>query len=448
VTFHDVDPHAYGKAANSMVTLGAAVLNMGGLAGAISGQSGMAGSDTDDAAKAFAEGYDKAAPQALTAMNNLASTCFSAAQLLWTTGDNYAQADADSTPGGGQRDYPYVEPESNESWPPNSPSVLGGSGEDGPGGFIGEIWHLVEQFVGHVWPNGHQDRLRSVGDAWTTASTQLGSHRSDISSIIGLIGQQQSPEIPVATARIKAIGEDLDDIAKACSDIGQSCKDYAQQIDDAHHELISALEEMAVEAAAWEVGGILLTEVGGELWANLAVAGRLVEWGNRLKTIIEGFISLVRTVGAKLVALLAKLAAILAKTAARIVPGTSRVGPQVIEDSLKNLLTNSVKDYEGGLVVPSAGQQRQLDNDFERWTRNVQGNVIDKDMKERILEDPFLREHLTVTPRGVKGPDIIATNPVPGAPDWYDITTTRMGDQHLKRYADWGVGKILAWDAI
>jgi hypothetical protein len=443
---NDVDPHAYGNASNKMVSLAAAVLKSGGLGGALSGQAGMAGSD--DAAKAFADGYDKAAPQALTAMNNVASTCFSAAQLLWTTGDNYADADAASTPGGGHKDYAFVEPESNESWPPNSPSAFGGGGDDGPDGFIGKIWHLVEQFVNHAWPNGHQDRLRNVGEAWSTASKDLGGHQSDITTITGLIGAQQSPEIPVATARIKAIGEDLDAISKACDEIGKSCNEYAQHIDDAHSELISALEEMAVEAAAWEAGGILLTEVGGELWANLAVAGRLAEWGNRLRTIIEGFIGLVKTVGARLTGLLLKLAEILAKTAAKIVPGTSRVGEQTIEDSLRGLLKNSVQDYDNGIIKPGIGQRRQLGDNYAKWNRNVKGNVIDKDMKQRILRDDFLNQHLTVTPRGVSGPDIIVRNPVPGGPDWYDITTTQMGDQHLQHYADWGIGKILAWDAI
>jgi hypothetical protein len=443
---NDVDPHAYGNASDKMVKLAAAVLKSGGLGGALSGQSGMAGSD--DAAKAFADGYDKAAPQALTAMNNVASTCFSAAQLLWTTGDNYAEADADSTPGGGHKDYPYVEPESNESWPPNSPSVLGGSGDDGPDGFIGEIWRLVEQFVGHVWPNGHQDRLRSVGEAWTTASKDLGGHQNDISAIIGLIGQQQSPEIPVATARIKAIGEDLGDIAKACDDIGKSCNEYAQHIDDAHSDLISALEEMAVEAAAWEAGGVLLTEVGGELWANMALAGRLAEWGARLKTIIEGFIGLVRTVGGKLTALLARLAAILAKTAAKIVPGTSRVGEPLIEDTLKNFLKDTVTKYDARELQPSQGQLKQLLSNPDKWQNVVKGNVVDDAMKKAIEADPYLREHLSVTPRFQRGPDIIVNGPGPGGPAWYDVTTARMGDAHLQRYADWGVGKILAWDQI
>jgi|KBSSwiStaDraftv2_1062776.scaffolds.fasta_scaffold81862_3 hypothetical protein len=445
---NDVDPHAYGNASDKMVQLAAAVLKGGGIGAAISGQSGMAGSASDDAAKAFADGYDKAAPQALTAINNVAGTCFSAAGLLWTTGDNYAQADADSTPGGGHKDYPYVEPEGNDSWPPNSPSVLGAGGQDGPDGFIGEIWRLVEQFVNHVWPNGHQDRLRSVGEAWLTASRDLGGHQNDVVAITGMIGQQDSPEIPIATARIKAIGEDLDAVSKACDDLGKSCNDYAQHIDDAHADLISALEEMAVEAAAWEAGGVLLTEVGGELWANLAIAGRLVEWGNRLKTIIEGFIALVRTVGGKLVELLGRLAAILLRTGPKVVPGTSRVGEDAVENALRDLLKKSVNDYDNQIIKPGPGQRRQLADNYAKWNRNVKGNVIDKDMKQRILNDPFLNQHLTVTPRGLPGPDIVVTNPGPGGPDWYDITTTRMGDQHLQDYANWGIGKILEWDAI
>lgn len=287
-----------------------------------------------------------------------------------------------------------------------------------------------------------------MGEAWATASKDLGGHHNDISAIIGLIGQQQSPEIPVATARIKAIGEDLNEISKACDEIGKSCNEYAQHIDDAHSDLISALEEMAVEAAAWEAGGVLLTEVGGELWANLAIAGRLAEWGNRLRTIIEGFIGLVRTVGGRLVALLAKLAAILAKTASKIVPGTSRVGEPLIEDTLKNFLKDTVTKYDAGSLLPTDRQMEQLLSNPGKWENVVKGNVVDDTMKKAIESDPFLREHLTVTPRFQKGPDIIVNNPASGGPAWYDVTTTRMGDAHLQRYADWGVGKILAWDQI
>jgi hypothetical protein len=443
---YDVDPAAYGQSADKMVHLGAALLNWGGLSGALSAQSGMAGSD--DAAEAFADGYDKAAPQALTAMNNVASTCFSAAQLLWTTGDNYAEADAASTPGGGQKNYSFVEPESNEAWPPNSPSVLGGSGEDGPGGIAGEVWHAVQSFVGHVWPNGHQDRLRCTADAWTNASTQIGSHSGEITAVTGLLAPQESPEIPVATARIKAVGDDLDAIAKACGDLGRSCNEYAQHIDDAHSELITQLEEFAAEVVAWEAAGILLTEVGGEIWTNAAVAARLAELGGRLKTIIEGFIALVRTVGTKIGKLVTELAAIVARTGAKIVPGTSRVGQPLIEDTLNNFLKKSVTDYDAGALPASERQMSQLLSNPEKWQNVVKGNVIDDAMKKAVESDPFLREHLTVTPRFQKGPDIIVNNPTTGGPAWYDVTTTRMGDAHLQKYADWGVGKILAWDQV
>lgn len=444
---YGVDPRAYGKSGETMAALAAAVLNTDGLNQALSGQSGMAGSD--DAAATFAEGYDRAVPQALTAMHNIANSCESAAGLLWATGDNYAQADADSTPGGGQKDYPFIEPDGGEPLPPPCyASVLGGSGDDGPGGIAGQVWRLVEKYVGHVWPNGHQDRLRSVADAWSVAATQLGSHDNDISTVVGLIGQQESPEVPVATARIKGIGSDLDALASACADIARSCNEYAQHIDDAHSELITQLEEFALEAAAWEIGGIILTEVGGEIWANAALAGRLAELGGRLKSIIEAFITLVRTVGARLSGLLAKLAEILARVGAKITPGTSRVGHQEIENTLRGFLKDVVDDYDNGKLPPSIGQQKQLSKNFSRWENNVKGNVIDKRMKEVIEDDPFLREHLSVTPRFEKGPDIIVNNPGPAAPAWYDVTTSRMADKHLQDYASWGVGKILEWDRV
>lgn len=442
----DVDPSAYGKSADKMVNLGAAVLHWGGLSGALSSQAGMAGSD--DAAKAFADGYDKAAPQALTAMNNVATTCFNAAGLLWTTGDNYAQAEADSTPGGGPKNYPFIEPEGNDAAPPACPSAFGGSSSDGPSGPIAALWHAVQKYVGHIWPNGHQAQLRSTADAWASASTQLGSHFNEIAEVTGLLGQQKSPEIPVAIARIKAVGDDLEAISKVCADIGRSCNEYAQHIDDVHSELITQLEEFAAEAVAWEAAGLIFTEVGGELWANAALAGRLAELGGRLKTIIEAFIGLVRTVGARIGGLLAKLAEIVARTGAKIVPGTSRVGQQVIEDSLKDFLKDIVTKYDANALPPSERQMAQLVSNPGKWENVVKGNVIDDAMKKAIENDPFLREHLTVTPRFQPGPDIIVNNPAPGAPAWYDVTTSRMADAHLDRYAQWGIGKILAWDRI
>jgi hypothetical protein len=443
---YDVDPSAYGKSADNMVNLGASVLNWGGLSGALSDQSGMAGSD--DAAKAFADGYDKAAPQVLTAMNNVATTCFSAAGLLWTSGDNYAQAEADSTPGGGHKDYPFVEPEGNEAWPPHSPSAFGGGGSDGPGGIAGEVWNAVQSFVGHVWPNGHQDRLRSTADAWAHASAQMSSHFNDIASTVSLLGSVQSPEIPVATARIKAVGDDLASIGTVCGDIGRSCNEYAQHIDDVHSELITQLEEFAAEVAAWEAAGLLLTEVGGEIWTNAAIAGRLAELGGRLKTVIEAFINVVRTVGARIGGLLAKLVEILARTGAKIVPGTSRVGQPLIESTLKDFLKDTVTKYDSGALRPSQRQMEQLLSNPGKWENVVKGNVVDGAMKDAIENDPFLKQYLTVTPRFEKGPDVIVTNPAPGSPAWYDVTTSRMGDAHLQRYADWGIGTILAWDRI
>lgn len=196
------------------------------------------------------------------------------------------------------------------------------------------------------------------------------------------------------------------------------------------------------------MGGLVLTEVGGEIWANAALAGRLAELGGRLKTIIESFIGLVKTVGARLGGLLVKLAEIVARTAAKVVPGTSRVGQQTIENSLRDLLKNTASDYDAGVLSPSEKQMGQLLNNPDKWHNVVKGNVIDGAMKKAIEDDPFLKDHLTVTPRFQKGPDIIVKNPGPNGPDWYDVTTSRMGDAHHQRYIDWGIGEILAWDKI
>ena len=70
------------------------------------------------------------------------------------------------------------------------------------------------------------------------------------------------------------------------------------------------------------------------------------------------------------------------------------------------------------------------------------GQVIDKAAKLAVGNDPGLPS-IYVTRPGEFGPDFLDLNSVPGAPQWWDITTLGQCWQHLDDYAGFGNGTPL-----
>ncbi|MGO4613054.1 hypothetical protein AB4305_03760 [Nocardia sp. 2YAB30] len=248
------------------------------------GYGGMAG--TDSAGTEWAKAYDEAVGLALHASSKLVSACGRTGDLLTAGAYNHASSEAASNPASSA---PPVSP--TPGFEPClalfAPSASGAAGSEPFG------WSLVKSASGLVWPDGHQDQLRAAKTVWYGAAAALADAAGPIPGAVGMLENQQSPEIPNAIRTCNEMGVDLDHLASAYRAIGDSCGDYAQHLDDAHHEILEELRKMLIETAAVEaviqVGAFVtagLSELG-----NFGVAARISMYTARISRIIAELVT-------------------------------------------------------------------------------------------------------------------------------------------------------------
>lgn len=212
-----------------------------------------------------------------------------------------------------------------------------------------------------MWPNGHQDQLRAAKDVWYSAAAALDAATVPFAGAVGLLGNQQSDEIPAAVAQCSATSADFLELQAAYRDIGDACSEYAQHLDDAHHDILTELRNMLIESAAWEVGFAILapfTAGLSELLGNAGVVARIGVYAARIGRIIERLGSKVleittrvgSTVVTKLKALTTKLGQWLDKAKTKlwrseggtpppgIGPKPPAVKPTVTDTKLQNII--------------------------------------------------------------------------------------------------------------
>lgn len=143
---------------------GTAVQSLGG---ALSATAGMAG--TDSGAHAWSQKYDPMAKSLMEVGATVVRATGQCSDLLYATGVNHLVADGKSAIS--NETVLELPPMGAPSFvAPAAPSAEGGHG-DVPG-----WWHTISAYVqGELWPNGHQDKLRSAADGWRNAGTELRS---------------------------------------------------------------------------------------------------------------------------------------------------------------------------------------------------------------------------------------------------------------------------------
>ncbi|PXX60386.1 hypothetical protein DFR70_110228 [Nocardia tenerifensis] len=255
----------------------------------LTGYAGMAG--TDDAGTEWATAYDEAVDLALKASAKLVAACGRTGDLLIAGAYNHASGEAGANLGA-------VSPPATPTLSSEpclalfTPSASGASGDEPFG------WSLVKAAAGLAWPDGHQDQLREAKTVWYDAAAALGNSATPIPGAIGLLENQQSPEIPNAIRTCNEMGVDLDQLASSYRAIGDACGEYAQHLDDAHHEILAELRQMLIETAAVEsvisVGAFFtagLSELG-----NFGVAARISMYTARIGRIITELVAKVAVV--------------------------------------------------------------------------------------------------------------------------------------------------------
>ncbi|MGL4305016.1 MAG: hypothetical protein ACRCSF_02585, partial [Mycobacteriaceae bacterium] len=196
-----VDPTAFLSASHLFTDVNDSALRSAySLTGVLNASAGMAGTDT--AGTQWGHEYDNTAETALSAWQGLVESSQKISELLHATGANHADADAQSTIGGGVSDYPAdsFSGQTCQVMVSTIPSSVGVGME--LSGLLGTTWNALSAAVGYAWPNGHQDRLREAGTAWQRASEALTRDAEPIYQAISLVAAQQSPEVELAIGKL------------------------------------------------------------------------------------------------------------------------------------------------------------------------------------------------------------------------------------------------------
>ena len=249
--------------------------------------AGMAGDDP--AGTQWAAAYDRVAPVAIRAAEDVINSCYRVSAMLAATARNYAHAEAASTARGRPAD-PQVAasisglPDDTRIGLPSAvPSASSGAGP--PDYPIG--WHFVAQYLGgYVWPNGHQDRLRAAAAGWRASASALESHAVTATFVdLGPL-VDRLPEGPDIATVCMGLGDHLHAVARAHRGLAHACSELATHIDQAH----SLIEHELVELAAWTVA-IQGAGVAASIFSlGIAEAPTQIEQAARIATTVSAVI--------------------------------------------------------------------------------------------------------------------------------------------------------------
>lgn len=257
----------------------------------LAGCGAMAGSDP--AGTQWAKGYDELARCVHSVLIDLETACLKIAVMLQKTGFNHGLAESASDPTKSTpspADPAVYLPRKRVA--PDLPSAQGGSISPPTG------WWLVKHTVGYTWPNGHPDRLRDAGEAWSSCATAVivASYRIP-DAAVAIVGQQ-SPEVADAITVCSSMSEHIRDTAVACGELAKACSDFADAIDDAHRHIDDELVNLLNWIRGIEVRGILASLFPGSIkegGAQAAEAARVGVSAGRIAKIISSVVKLAAT---------------------------------------------------------------------------------------------------------------------------------------------------------
>jgi hypothetical protein len=249
----------------------------------------MAGSDPSG--RAWAASYDRAAAASVAATEDAVNACYKLSTMFARTAQNYAAADAASTPGGAGARPERLPPDSFVSIVFPLPSAAGGSGS------TPMHWGLIDGLVGYVWPDGHQDRLRSAADAWRSCAEAMWAHSEYLAvAAVPALGHHL-PESEDMSAVCAAMYEHVREVAHAQFAMASACDDLARHLDEMHSEVEHELWSLVAWTAAIETTGALVSvfTLGlAEAPTQAIEAARIARTAARVGELIQKFVALAR----------------------------------------------------------------------------------------------------------------------------------------------------------
>ncbi|RIR81089.1 hypothetical protein D2E65_04430 [Mycobacteroides abscessus] len=425
----DVDPEVYYAASNWVTFSGFNFESLlKSMSTSMSQSAGMAG--TDNTGKEFSTGYDQAVKDTVTILAGLADMTNNAGDIIKVNGDNHKAANQASAGNGGTTPQASV-PSRSTTQIPSVPSAYGGSGSQ-PTGLAAKAWNFLSGMVGYIWPDGDEHTLTFVGGVWTGTGSAVQDAAGYLDKAKAMLASQQSPEIGPATAYLDDLKAKYSQVAGACRELGTSCTDLAKAIGDAHRELISELEQFAVEFLVGEVVSLVLIEVGGELWGNAILAARASVVARRCAAAIEKLIELGRAAARAAKAAAERIAHLLGQMKSAVAALVKRANVDRNVEALTKYTKQALDEFAKGDIRLT---DRQL-ADTARYNAH-KGTVLDMRVKQLVSQDHSL-DDLTSTGQFKYGPDFVNTNPKAGELPWYDVTTMKSWAAHAKYEATHG----------
>ena len=257
------------------------------LAGRLRGYGEMAGDDST--ATDFAASYDAGAGASVEALESMVGAFGALGRMVEASLSNHAHADARATLPGWARAVvgpPTVADRAVGVLLASPPSSLGAD-SGGPSGAAGMVLDVLQDVF---WPNADTDRVRAAGGAWTAAGDAVGLLSAHCDSALAALDGERSPEIPVAVAVIRDLRSRAEDLAAQLDTLGAACHEYAEHVETKRAELLSLLEDLAVEIGITAVLGGLGTLFTGGAAAGVAGgagAARLAAAGSRARGILD-----------------------------------------------------------------------------------------------------------------------------------------------------------------
>jgi hypothetical protein len=283
-----VQEQGYASAAESLVSgneLAAQTATR--LAGRLRSYAGMAGDDST--ATEFAASYDEAAKTSIEALQSTVGAFGVLGRMVEASVANHARAEAGSILPGWARAVagpPTVADRAVGVLLAPPPSSLGAD-DGGPGGPAGMVLGLLQDVF---WPNADTDRVRSAGEAWTAAGEAVGVLEAHCRSALAGLEGERSPEIPLAVAVVREVGDRVVDLSTQLGALGSACYEYADHVDAKRSELLSLLEDLVIELGITiAVGGALTFLSGGAAGAAASGVGatRLAAATTRARGILD-----------------------------------------------------------------------------------------------------------------------------------------------------------------
>jgi hypothetical protein len=190
------------------------------------------------------------------------------------------------------------------------PGAGGGSG-GGPTG-----WGLIDDAVGHVWPNGHQDRLHAAASAWRSCADSLWS-LSEYAAVAAVPAMgHHLPELDDMTTVCSGLYMHIREVAHVQFSLADSCDELAHHLDVVHSEVESELVSLVEWSAAIQATGFVASVFSfgtAEGPTQAAQAGRIAKTAARVGQLIEKFTAMARTVAQSITAVAERAEAVAAR---------------------------------------------------------------------------------------------------------------------------------------